>query len=300
MDDLTKKVKEMYTQFPFPSEEYDFLFGPLILKYFYNIRGKKKFSYLEGASILDAGCGTGGATIALARQFPDSKVTGIDISPQSLEIAKEKSRDISNIEFHSANLLDFDLGEKFDVVLSMGVLHHLANPVIGLKNLKKHLLPGGRIILWLYGTYGRYRLNLNQRMLSILFKSVESLQEKIKLTKDLLSKGHQDSLSCYFNVPNQRIEHKWELSRDWILTKDEWIVDQFLHYNETTLNIEDIFKLCDETELILDKWLGIRKDILHLIPDDRINKLFDSLSDREKLIVIDLFLKPTHYTVVLK
>lgn len=302
MDELTRQVREMYMEFPFPSEEYRLLYGPQIVKYLHDNRGTKPRSLLDGADVLDAGCGTGSAAASMARQFPDARITAVDLSDASLAKARENaaSKGLTNVDFRQANLLEMELGKKFDAIFCMGVLHHLSDPEKGLRTLSRHLKPGGVIVLWLYGEYGRHRLNLNQRLLQILLKDVESLQEKVEYTRKLLSSGDPESLRCYFSVHDPELEHKWEESLAWILGKPEWIVDQFLHYNERVFNMGTILAAADQTDLSLDKWIGVRSGISHLVKDPAVLERFEGLPERDRLLVQDLLIKPCHYTVALK
>ena len=86
--------------------------------------------------ILVAGCGTGQHSIATANKFKNSCITAIDLSLNSLGYAKLKTEQlgITNIEYLQADILDLDLLNKdFDVIESVGVLHHMADPVAGWK-----------------------------------------------------------------------------------------------------------------------------------------------------------------------
>lgn len=299
MDGLTSNVREMYMNYPFPKEQYNMTYGAKILKYFYDLRQNNKKSFLEGADILDAGCGTGSVSLRLAKLFPDARITAFDLTDNSLLIARRNAEKegIKNVEFVQGNLLNFNLSKKYDAIFNIGVLHHLSDPQKGLINIKEHLKPSGRLVLWLYGKYGRFRLNLNQKMFGVLLNSVISLPEKVRLVKNMLKYGPQELLQCHFNVADSQMEDKWEKSRDWILTKDEWIVDQFLHYNERVVNIENILELLENANLRLDKWIGVQMDLHKLINDDEINSHFKMLNEKEKLVVLDLLYKPNYYTI---
>ncbi len=82
------------------------------------------------SNVLEAGCGTGSLTRALARGLPGADITGVDIDPQALKIAQEKLADANTVTLVSANLINLadveELSEKrFDHVVSSLVLHHL-------------------------------------------------------------------------------------------------------------------------------------------------------------------------------
>jgi magnesium-protoporphyrin O-methyltransferase len=78
---------------------------------------------LTGRRILDAGCGTGMLAVEAARRGAD--VVGIDVSPQLIEIGKERLPDDvkGRISLHAGDMLDASFGE-FDHIVSMDVLIH--------------------------------------------------------------------------------------------------------------------------------------------------------------------------------
>lgn len=79
---------------------------------------------LNGARLLDAGCGTGALSIEAARR--GAKVVAIDLSPTLVAVARERmpaDLDASAIEFRSGDMLDPALG-RFDFVVAMDSLIH--------------------------------------------------------------------------------------------------------------------------------------------------------------------------------
>jgi SAM-dependent methyltransferase/tetratricopeptide (TPR) repeat protein len=112
----------------------------------------------DAPRILIAGCGTGRHAIMYATAYLGAKVTAIDLSRASLAYASRKAMalGIDNIEFLCADLLDLDaLGTTFDVISSVGVLHHMADPAEGLRRLADLLAPGGYMMLGLYSECAR-------------------------------------------------------------------------------------------------------------------------------------------------
>lgn len=109
-------------------------------------------------AILIAGCGTGQHPIALARAFPTARVLAIDLSRSSLGYALRKARqlDVPNLSLAQADILQLDrLDESFDLIESVGVLHHLADPMLGWRTLLKRLRPGGFMCLGFYSALAR-------------------------------------------------------------------------------------------------------------------------------------------------
>ncbi len=107
--------------------------------------------------ILIAGCGTGQRPITLARKFGDQHMLAIDLSLASLGYAQRKSKEMGlKIVYGQADILELDaLERQFDLIESLGVLHHLENPFSGWRMLLSLLRPGGVMLLGLYSASAR-------------------------------------------------------------------------------------------------------------------------------------------------
>jgi tetratricopeptide (TPR) repeat protein/SAM-dependent methyltransferase len=108
--------------------------------------------------ILIAGCGTGQHSIETARQFQGTRVLAIDLSIGSLSYAKRKTHELglTSVEYAQADLLKLgSLGRSFDIIESSGVLHHLADPLLGWQVLLSLLRPGGFMRLGFYSEVAR-------------------------------------------------------------------------------------------------------------------------------------------------
>ena len=299
MDVITEEVKSLYSQYPFPNSEYQLSYILKILHYFARLPAPAgKSSFFEGAAVLDAGCGTGTTITLIARMQPKAEALGVDLTPASLTIAEanQQKLGLANLSFREANILDMDLGKKFDVILSLGVLHHLADMVAGLKNLARHLKNEGVVLLWLYGKHGRQRLNLNQRFFRVLLQGESVLANKVRLAKEVLASFPQELIECRFNLPESAKESDFQAALDYVLKNDAWLVDQFLHVNEQTLAMEDVLALLDDAGLALDEWIGAGT-LSAYTQNPELLALFEKLSPRDKLIAMDLLLKPSHYVV---
>ena len=100
-------------------------------------------SYPPGARVLEAGCGVGAQTVTLVANSPGAHFTSIDMSAESLALARERVT-APNVEFVQADLLGFQ-AEPFDHVFVCFVLEHLRDPYAALRKLKALLKPGGTI-----------------------------------------------------------------------------------------------------------------------------------------------------------
>jgi 2-polyprenyl-3-methyl-5-hydroxy-6-metoxy-1,4-benzoquinol methylase len=84
-------------------------------------------------------------SIASAQRFANCRVTAIDLSLASLAYAKRKTRQagIANIDYRQGDILELaDLEDRFDIIECTGVLHHMADPLVGWSVLRGLLTPG--------------------------------------------------------------------------------------------------------------------------------------------------------------
>jgi len=104
--------------------------------------------YPPDARVLEAGCGVGAQTVALARNSPGARFTSIDVSPQSLEVARARARaeSVENVAFQQADIFELPFPEEsFDHVFVCFVLEHLPRPGEALARLRSRLKPGGTL-----------------------------------------------------------------------------------------------------------------------------------------------------------
>lgn len=103
----------------------------------------------EPQTILDFGCGIGASLPQLARVFPAARLTGLDVSAKSLEIAGRLHPDIAELVQYDGDAPPFP-DASFDLIFSACVFHHIdhaEHPRI-LKSLKRLLRPGGRLAIF--------------------------------------------------------------------------------------------------------------------------------------------------------
>ena len=121
------------------------------------------------SDILVAGCGTGRHAMTTARRFASTRVWGIDVSRSSLSYAlRQRDRlGVDNVEFLPADLLDLSaappqLPSSFGAIESVGVLHHLEDPLSGLLALRERLKDAGWIRLGFYSRRARRGLEASR------------------------------------------------------------------------------------------------------------------------------------------
>lgn len=116
------------------------------------------YAHADRIEILVAGCGTGQHPIATAQRIQGAHILAVDLSRSSLSYAKRKTLEMNlqSIEFAQADLLKLpSLERTFDVIESVGVLHHLADPWAGWRALLSILRPGGFMKLGFYSAIAR-------------------------------------------------------------------------------------------------------------------------------------------------
>src|SRR6266571_5252775 len=112
-----------------------------------------------GDPILELGCGTGRITMTLAEE--GKRITGLDLSERMLERAVQKRAALrveerERVHFVQGDMTRFDLGEKFRlVIIPFRPFQHLLEiqqQLDCLNCVRKHLAPGGRLILDVFQT----------------------------------------------------------------------------------------------------------------------------------------------------
>ena len=192
--------------------------------------------------ILVAGCGTWQAA-KYALTHPAARVVGIDLSTTSLEHTNKLKQqyDLTNLETRQLPIEDVgSLDRSFDLIVSTGVLHHLADPDIGLRALRSVLRPDGAIYLMLYAPYGRtgvYMLQEYCRRLG-LGTSQQEINDLISMLK-VLSEHHPF-------VPTLRGSRE---SFD-----ADALADALLNPRERSYSVPQLFDFIERNELSFGRW----------------------------------------------
>jgi SAM-dependent methyltransferase len=103
---------------------------------------------LKDRLVLDAGCGGGRYARLLGAQ--GARVVGVDLS-DAVEMAATACQGLDNVAIVQADLLDLPIAEAaFDLVFSIGVLHHGPDPRRAFRSIARRVRPGGQLAVWLY------------------------------------------------------------------------------------------------------------------------------------------------------
>jgi len=155
----------------------------------------KKEAKKSDGKVLEVGCGTGRIYLGLLKEGVDAY--GIDISEKMLAILKKKAAEQHlKPKVFVADMRRFNLDQKFNLIIVpfRAFLHNITTDeqLKSLKNFKKHLLPGGRLIL------------------NFFYPDLECMMSYGKESEELLvcdsGKYMLREKSYFVNEPNQIIE----------------------------------------------------------------------------------------------
>ncbi len=193
--------------------------------------------------ILDAGCGTGVSTDYLCHLNPGAEILAVDISAGALDVARERLRrsggsdQVRSLRQEQRSLLDLQEEGHFDYINSVGVLHHLRDPLAGLKALGQRLAPQGLLHLFLYADAGRWEIHRTQQALELLEAGTGA--DGLRLGRELLSDLPET------NRLRRTHEQRWALDTQ----ADANFADMYLHPQETSYDLEKLMALIKSSGL---------------------------------------------------
>lgn len=102
----------------------------------------------QGITVMDVGCGRGRAILQMAKRFPKSTFTGVDLSQEATDYANDEAAKakLKNISFEVKDVTDFDESAgkgQFDFITTFDAVHDQAKPLNVLKGIFKALKDDG-------------------------------------------------------------------------------------------------------------------------------------------------------------
>jgi SAM-dependent methyltransferase len=109
-----------------------------------------KLDDFRDKDVLECGCGGGQHTAMIAKYA--RSVTAVDLN--TADIAAARNKKLENVRFIEADVAQMKLKNEYDIVISIGAVHHTDNADKTVENLVEHLKTGGKLILWVYSKEG--------------------------------------------------------------------------------------------------------------------------------------------------
>ena len=199
-------------------------------------------AYRADLDILVAGCGTWQAA-RYALCHPAARVTGIDLSPTSIDHTDRLKRKygLANLELHQRPVEQVaTLERRFDLIVCTGVLHHLADPDEGLRALRSVLKPDGALLLMVYGRYGR--------------TGIEMLQDYCRRLGVGTAPTEVDDLAAVLAVlpPHHPAAALLRSARD--AHDRDALADALLNPREQAYSVPALFDLIERNGFVLGRW----------------------------------------------
>jgi ubiquinone/menaquinone biosynthesis C-methylase UbiE len=140
---------------------------------------KKLKNYIVKGSVTDIGCGPGYLLQTLAKELPDIKLVGVDVSKEMIERAKanfdsQKLGGRAEFKEGSSENLPFK-DQTQDFIVSTGALHHFADPTVAFNEIYRVLKPGGQMLIldfrrdvqWFFFGFIRFVQNVALRIIGL-------------------------------------------------------------------------------------------------------------------------------------
>lgn len=198
--------------------------------------------YRSDLDILIAGCGANQAAV-FAFSNRAAKVVAIDVSRGALDHQRylKDKHGLDNLDLHLLPIEEAStLGRDFDLIVSTGVLHHLADPLTGMTALGRCLRREGVLGVMLYAKYGRAGVEL----LESVFRDLGLSQDEasVAAVKDIIA-----ALPAHHPVRGYLTA-----ARD--LQTDGALVDTFLHGRARSYTVDDCLELVASAGLAFQGW----------------------------------------------
>ena len=168
--------------------------------------------------VIEFGCGTGWLTNTLCYYYKKD-VKSIDFTQKAIETAKEVSYKLNlNPKYQLSDIFDYKDDSSYDLVISMGVLHHTKDCKEAFKKISTLVRPGGYLYVGLYHLYGR--------------------RPMLKLLQDYAYWHGENSAYNLFSYMNKSMDNKEH--------SYSWFRDQVIHPHETQHTLEEVSNWIDE------------------------------------------------------
>jgi len=253
-----KAVSEFYNDHPYPAHGVVSTVVARMLEH--PVRKLTSLRQVRPLRILDAGCGTGEQTLGIKKRFPNCQVFGYDLNKPSVEYAQRLAdRKQVDVTFALGDLLRLPIEpQSFDIVVSVGVLHHLSNPRDGFTALTRYINDDGMLLGMVYGTFGRWETLCTRDAVKRICGELP-LSDQLSVMR-VSSLANNVGLSHYLQLINRRRKFGPQISlmeaglRVIKGRSKAYQADSFLHPQDTTYTWAELSDLLEETGWLFEGW----------------------------------------------
>lgn len=205
---------------------------------------KKIISNYKKIKIIDFGCGAGWLVNSLSYHLGNkAEVTGVDFNPIAIKYANGIKNEMRlKSKFYTSDIASFSSRNKYDLIISLGVLHHTNDCVKAIKHISLYGKDNSSLFLGLYHKYGR-------KPFLDYFKKIKNNSNDFKF--EMYKKMHK-------NIKDEKKIYSW-------------FRDQVLHPHETQHTFEELIKVFNSCkyEIVstsINKFKKIKnfREIIHL------------------------------------
>jgi len=245
--ELIEKIRQQFDNAPYPripletspKNNYQTLYLHNLVTAYYITN--QKVIETEGKVILDAGCGSGYKSLILAEANPGAKIVGIDLSEESVNLARQRLQyhGFENIEFHALSIEELpSLNQQFDYINNDEVLYLLPDAVVGLQAMKSVLKPDGIIRTNLHSSFQRSSYFAVQKVFKIMGLMDDNPREmEIELAKEIIQDLKDDVAikSRTWSSPSEKNE--------------EWMLANYLLLGDQGYTVPEVFSALRDADL---------------------------------------------------
>ncbi|MBC7972928.1 MAG: methyltransferase domain-containing protein [Verrucomicrobia bacterium] len=270
--ELLAKIRQQFDTAPYPCDpldkspknEYEKLFIHSLVTPSY-LRSQQVIQ-TAGTVILDAGCGSGSKSLALAEANPGAKIVGVDLSEKSIDLARQRLlyHGFEQTEFYPLAIESLpQLGLQFDYINCDEVLYLFPDIASGLSILKSVLKPHGILRANLHSAIQRFNFFRAQqvfKMMGLLDSNPETLE--IELVLETM-KALKDGVDLKSRAWNANYETKFDEKK-----LNEFVLMNYLFQGDKGYTVPDLFAALHSADLEFVSMVNWRQwELLDLFQD---------------------------------